>query len=594
MTHGFTMKFVGSFEDLKARLHQVEGKWSEPSALQKQFHHVSGGIMNWYPSKGKMTFQGSEEESKALEETVRGILTPQTAPSSGKAEEPGSQVGAEEVSSSRPKPSFRSGFSDSELIIGLVGAVGAELSKVVDVVQQRLQNMGYTVDQIRISSQVIPALTTPGPPPQNEFERIDSMMTAGDEARKSSGDNSILALGAAAEIASKRGSPEHLRRRAHIINSLKHPDEVVRLREIYPQGFYLLGVHSDNDRRFRYLTVDRQMTEEQARRLIARDQDEQLPFGQRVTDTFHMSDFFVRLEGDDDKLKNGLWRLLDLLFGNPFITPTFQEYAMFLAFAASLRSADLSRQVGAVIAEGREIIATGANDCPKPGGGLYWSEFVPATKKIEDEARGRDYTRGEDANKAEQSQIIEEILKLPTLNETEKTKLREALESSRIRDLTEFGRPVHAEMEALLSCARNGLSAKGGVLFCTTFPCHNCAKHIVAAGLKRVVYIEPYPKSKAADLHDDSIVLGISSDEEKDPEDKRVRFEAFVGVGPRRFFDLFSMKLGSGYPLKRRKEDGTAVEWHLQDARLRIQMLPFSYLDFEVKASESFNALRKK
>ncbi|MDN3612645.1 hypothetical protein QWZ16_23945 [Vibrio ostreicida] len=26
------------------------------------------------------------------------------------------------------------------------------------------------------------------------------------------------------------------------------------------------------------------------------------------------------------------------------------------------------------------------------------------------------------------------------------------------------------------------------------FPCHNCAKHIVASGIKRVVYVEPYPK----------------------------------------------------------------------------------------------------
>src|SRR5689334_18279281 len=130
------MKFVGTFEDLKARLHQVEGQWSEPSALQKQFHHVSGGVMNWYPSKGTMTFQGSEEESKALEEIVRGTLSPQAPPSSAKTEEPGRQLEAEEISSSRPKPSFRSGFCDSELIIGLVGAVGAELSKVVDVVQQ--------------------------------------------------------------------------------------------------------------------------------------------------------------------------------------------------------------------------------------------------------------------------------------------------------------------------------------------------------------------------------------------------------------------------------------------------------------------------
>ena len=59
---------------------------------------------------------------------------------------------------------------------------------------------------------------------------------------------------------------------------------------------------------------------------------------------------------------------------------------------------------------------------------------------------------------------------------------------------------VHAEMEALLSCARSGVSPVGGTLYSTTFPCHNCAKHIVAAGLRRVVYVEPYPKSRAVEF----------------------------------------------------------------------------------------------
>ena len=45
---------------------------------------------------------------------------------------------------------------------------------------------------------------------------------------------------------------------------------------------------------------------------------------------------------------------------------------------------------------------------------------------------------------------------------------------------------AHAEMEALLSCARSGVSTRGATLYSTTFPCHNCAKHIIAAGVARV------------------------------------------------------------------------------------------------------------
>jgi len=40
--------------------------------------------------------------------------------------------------------------------------------------------------------------------------------------------------------------------------------------------------------------------------------------------------------------------------------------------------------------------------------------------------------------------------------------LLELIESSSIKDLTEYGRVVHAEMEAMLSCARNGIGTVNG------------------------------------------------------------------------------------------------------------------------------------
>lgn len=48
-------------------------------------------------------------------------------------------------------------------------------------------------------------------------------------------------------------------------------------------------------------------------------------------------------------------------------------------------------------------------------------------------------------------------------------------------------------------------AAREATLYSTTYPCHGCAKHIVAAGISEVVYYEPYPKSRALALHDDSI-----------------------------------------------------------------------------------------
>jgi deoxycytidylate deaminase len=257
---------------------------------------------------------------------------------------------------------------------------------------------------------------------------------------------------------------------------------------------------------------------------------------------------------------------------------------MFLAFAAALRSADLSRQVGAVIAKDKEILATGANDCPKAGGGLYWP--ICEHGKITDVKNGRDYMRGEDKNVQIKSEIIDDIAK-KVLNADEikddrhKQGIKETIAQSRIKDIMEYGRSVHAEMEALLCCARNSISARDATLYSTTFPCHNCAKHIVGAGIERVVYIEPYAKSKAAELHNDSISVGINVKDEG-----RVCFEPFVGVGPTRFLELFCIKSRAGSSLKRKRKDGSVTPFDREKARLRSQMLPSSYIDREYEASE--------
>jgi deoxycytidylate deaminase len=146
-----------------------------------------------------------------------------------------------------------------------------------------------------------------------------------------------------------------------------------------------------------------------------RDADESEKFGQHTRDAFHLSDFFIHFDGNSDKFQNDIWRTLDLIFGKPYVTPTFDEFAMFMAFSASLRSADLSRQVGAVIASDNSIISTGANDIPKSGGGLYWPKYNDEKTEIVDTEDGRDYKRGVDSNVIEKRKIIEDILsKIPT------------------------------------------------------------------------------------------------------------------------------------------------------------------------------------
>ena len=47
---------------------------------------------------------------------------------------------------------------------------------------------------------------------------------------------------------------------------------------------------------------------------------------------------------------------------------------------------------------------------------------------------------------------------------------------------------IHSEMNALIFAGRENINVEGCVLYCTLQPCHNCLKHMVAAGIKTVIY----------------------------------------------------------------------------------------------------------
>ena len=148
---------------------------------------------------------------------------------------------------------------------------------------------------------------------------------------------------------------------------------------------------------------------------------------------------------------------------------------------------------------------------------------------------------------------------------------------------------MHAEMDALLSCSRAGIPTTGSTLYCTTFPCHNCAKHIIASGIKRVVYVEPYPKSRALDFHSESIQLKSNLETASNDASELVSFEPFIGVGPRRFLDLFSMSLGSGSKLRRKDKSGNTLEWDKSSAPIRTPLIGKSYLEIEQAASQMWD-----
>lgn len=473
---------------------------------------------------------------------------------------------------------------DSELVLGIISTVGTDVDQVIDDITNQLAFFRYETEIVSVSKDIISQFETNTETKwPSEFERISYYMDLGNKIRVNTSDNSILMKGVARHLNLKRpldeyGYAQPRKRIAYIIKSLKHPDEVSYMRDAYGDSFHLIGVTSSYERRLKTLIERKGLDKEKAQELLTRDENEDLKQGQHTRDAFQHADYFICVTEDTDQIYNSVERLIDLLFGNPFISPNFDEYAMFMAYATSLRSADLSRQIGAVIARDNEILSMGSNDCPRAGGGLYWPLQKPHGK-YEDEPNGRDYMLGYDANKNEQQRIITSLLSAFNI-EASAENISKA-KGAGIGDLTEYGRVVHGEMEALLSCARNNISCRNATLYATTFPCHNCAKHIIAAGIQRVVYIEPYPKSKAFEFYTAEI-----SDVVKD--ERKVVFEPFTGVGPQRFIDLFAVSSTRWYARKRKDKDGKKLEWKRGNAELRTSAPLLNYLDAEQTALLNF------
>jgi len=360
--------------------------------------------------------------------------------------------------------------------------------------------------------------------------------------------------------AKDEGGPTPLKRRAFILNQLKTRQESEFLRGVYGEHYVQISVHADYSHRENVLAKRiaaahfenprYENWKTKAGELLDKDNAQEYePYGQRVRDVFPMSDVVVSAQ-DAEVLGNQLSRFFDALFGDFRVTPTREEYGMQLANTASLRSADLSRQVGAAIMNDQaEVQALGCNEVPKAHGGTYWEG---------DKDDAREFKLGADSNDRRKQEMLLDMgqkfreagLLRPELSDDELLRSSlvgrsdEIIDGAQFMDSLEYGRTVHAEMNAITDAARNGHPIRGCILFCNTFPCHNCAKHIVASGISRLVYLRPYPKSYASDLFDDSISIDHSPG-----RDGRVEFNQFIGiVGPiyERIFSKVRWKKGDG------------------------------------------------
>lgn len=432
-----------------------------------------------------------------------------------------------------------------ELVIAVVGPIGSGVSTCSEIIAESLRrDYAYTSgDVIKVSNLIAGNAAKVGMEHDvsDQATRVESLQKIGSELRRAYGPTTVIDL-AIAEISSKRpvqaasansdglSPPPVSRRHFTIIDSIKNPEEFDRLRSVYKDMIWMIGVFAPEDVRKRRLESKFHRSEDVIRAMRI-DENEGIDSGQRVSDAMERADYFIRNDTFSlTRPTRAIGRFLDVIFGTELITPTVDESSMYAAATAAARSACLSRQVGAVIVNKHgEVIGTGTNDVPAYGGGLYssgdgddrchnWGGICYNDKKKDELAT----ETASSLNKAK-------LLVNGKLRETTKS-----VRSSRIKGLIEFSRAVHAEMEAIISVARSGASGLiGSTLYSTTYPCHGCARHIVAAGISRVVYVEPYPKSLALELHHDA----ISTDEAHALN--KVIFVQYEGAAPKNMLKLF-------------------------------------------------------
>jgi deoxycytidylate deaminase len=492
-----------------------------------------------------------------------------------------------------------------ELFFGLVAPIGVDLGETVLPLKALLEGFGYEVLPIKVTN-LFRDIDYCGVELHDKpsEERFRSYIDFGNCLREISGDKAICASLVIDQIAKSRGDDpkkrQHSEKRAYIIHQFKRKEEIDLLRSVYGKLFFQISVYSSKGERTdafaQRIARDHKSTDLDkykpiADQLIKLDEDqEEDENGQRVRDVFHLADFIINIDIPVTQSEQ-LERFIKLIFGATNLSPTPIEYGMYLAKGASLRSQDLSRQVGAAIFSRRhDVIAVGCNEVPKGGGGTYWAG---------DDVGGdaRDFKWGSDPNDEKKRSLIldlfERLSSHGLMDQEYVEKIDDmlqhaAIKDSQLMDIIEFGRILHAEMSALMDAARLGRPVQDAALFCTTFPCHICAKHIVGAGIDTVYFLEPYPKSAAFALHPDSIEVEGSSRVHY-ANYKKTKFTHFYGISPRRYRDFFEKSL------RKNKSTGRAQEWlgarneprPILDVKVAIYLPLEKYVEAALKKSRA-------
>lgn len=384
------------------------------------------------------------------------------------------------------------------LIIGLTGAFGSGTSFLADNFFAKRSFKKYSLSQ-QLKEKFAEEHG-------KSHETRHELQDYGNELRKEN-------RAALAEILDNKSISHDDLQQNIVIDSIRNPAEIKYFREKYPE-FILIGVFADYDVRWDRVKDTYNGSKDSFDLDEQKDKGTFEPeYGQKISDCFFESDLilsnneFISCDGENENFKDMDQKIdayLTALNDPSHSNPTLKETLMAAAYTSGRRSRCMKRKVGAVIADQYDqIISSGFNGVPRglKECSVLYGKCYRDIKRPEVAKRISDSLHLEDASKA-----IEAVKKNVKL--------------------LELCRVLHGEESAILNLVGRGVDLAKSTMYVTTYPCNLCANKIVQAGIKKVVYFEPYPVEEAKKIFTEAGVIS----------------EPFEGVTFRAFFKFFQFE----------------------------------------------------
>ncbi|MHC1752998.1 deaminase [Humidesulfovibrio sp.] len=338
------------------------------------------------------------------------------------------------------------------------------------------------------------------------------------------------------------------RKNYFVIDSFRNPAEVRYFRRRYG-SFYLCSLFAPKE--YRRNKMGDRFDERADNRDAGKYKLTHELHKQDVPSCTLLADYAINTDKGIKHYQFEIVRLLTLIDFPGLVPPRTDEVFMNFAYAISLRSTCLSRQVGAVITNTEGfVIASGWNDV---GSGQLGCSLVCIDdyKKFADDEHSisnwaplidhynsaklfKDYSDDDYfcfKDLESKSYLLKKFDK--TLQKSMfSDKFKKGDELKALKDelsvkRLEYARSLHAEENAILQAARfGGNGIANGTIYTTTFPCELCSKKIYQAQLGRIVYTEPYPDSLSETVF---LKDGV----------RQISIEQFEGVKSASFHRLF-------------------------------------------------------